>query len=109
MANYTKCTIIVLAEDRLKAQAVSSDTYFNAEASADGLAPATHYFMSGPLSNDEVDAIVNTAWPKWMRSDDWQAALAGLDLIQVIPVEPVVEPVVDPSVVLTVPPAEPTI
>ena len=88
MANYTKCTIIVLAEDRLKAQAVSSDTYFNAEASADGLAPATHYFMSGPLSNEEVDAIVNTAWPKW---------------IQVIPVEPVVEPVVDPSVVLTVP------
>ena len=86
MANYTNCTIIVLAADRLKAQAVSSDQYFNAEASADGLAPATHYFMSGSFSNEEVDAIVNTAWPKWVRSDDCQGALAGLGLVQVVPV-----------------------
>ena len=86
MANYTNCTIIVLAADRIKAQAVSSDQYFNAEASADGLAPATHYFMSGSFSNEEVDAIVNTAWPKWVRSDDWQGALAGLGLVQVVPV-----------------------
>lgn len=41
MANYTCSTIIVLAADRLKAQAVSSDQCFNTEASADGLAPAT--------------------------------------------------------------------
>ena len=100
MANYTCSTIIVLAADRLKAQAVSSDQYFNAEASSDGLAPATHYFMSGPLSNDEIDAIVNTAWPKWVRSDDWQGALAGLGLAAVTPT--VLE--IDPSVVLTVNP-----
>ena len=100
MANYTNCTIIVLAADRLKAQAVSSDQYFNAEASSDGLAPATHYFMSGPFSNEEVDAIVNTVWPKWVRSDDWQSALAGLGLTQVVPVIPEA----DPSVVLTVDP-----
>ena len=84
MANYTCSTIIVLAEDRLKAQAVSSDQYFNAEASADGLAPATHYFMSGPFSNEEVDAIVNKTWKKWVRSDDWQGALAGLGLLPII-------------------------
>ena len=101
MANYTCSTIIVLAEDRLKAQEVSSDLYFNAEASSDGLAPATHYFMSGPFSNEEVDAIVNTAWPKWVRSDDWQGALAGLGLVQVVPVIPES----DPSVVLTIPEA----
>jgi len=100
MANFTASTIIVLAADRLKAQAVSSDQYFNAEASADGLAPATHYFISGPLSNDEIDAIVNTAWPKWVRSDDWQSALAGLGLSAVTPTAPEI----DPSVVLTVDP-----
>lgn len=100
MANYTNCTIIVLAADRLKAQAVSSDQYFNAEASETGEAPATHYFISGPLSNDEIDAIVNTAWPKWVRSDDWQGALAGLGLSAVTPT--VLE--ADPSVVLTVDP-----
>jgi hypothetical protein len=94
--NFTNCTILVLAEDRTKAQAVTTTEYFNAEASADGLLPVTHYFTSGPFSNDEVDAIINTSWPKWVRSDDWQSALAGLGLVQVIPE-------IDPSVVLTVP------
>ena len=84
MANYTSSTIIVEASDRLNAQAVSSDQYFNAEASADGNAPATHYFISGPLSNDEVDAIVNTTWKKWVRSEDWVGALAGLGLMPII-------------------------
>jgi hypothetical protein len=97
MTNFTNCTIIVLAADRTKAQDVTTDQYFNAEASADGLLPVTHYFTSGPFSNEEVDAIVNTSWPKWVRSDDWQAALAGLGLVQVIPD-------VDPSVVLTIKP-----
>lgn len=100
MSNFTCSTIIVLAADRLKAQAVSSDQYFNAEASETGEAPATHYFMSGPFSNEEVDAIVNTVWPKWVRSDDWQGALAGLGLAAVTPA--VLE--IDPSVVLTVDP-----
>jgi hypothetical protein len=99
MTNFTNCTIIVLAEDRTKAQDVTTTEYFNAQASADGLLPVTHYFTSGPFSNEEVDAIVNTAWPKWVRSDDWQSALAGLGLVQVIPE-------VDPSVVLTVPAEE---
>jgi len=87
MTNFTNCTILVLAEDRTKAQDVTTTEYFNAEASADGQLPATHYFMSGPLSNDEVDAIVNTSWPKWIRSDNWQAALSGLGLMPVIPTE----------------------
>jgi len=95
MTTFTNCTIIVLAEDRTKAQDVTTTKYFNAEASSDGMLPVTHYFTSGPFSNEEVDTIVNTSWPKWVRSDDWQAALAGLDLVQVIPD-------VDPSVVLTV-------
>jgi hypothetical protein len=99
MTNFTNCTIIVLAEDRTKAQDVTTTEYFNAQASSDGLLPITHYFTSGPFSNDEVDALVNTAWPKWVRSDDWQAALAGLGLAQVIPE-------IDPSVVLTVPAEE---
>lgn len=90
MSNYTMCTIIVLAADKTKAQAVSGDTYFNAEASEDGLAPATHYFTSGAFDNSVVDAIVNTPWPKWVRSDDWQGALAGLGLVQVVPVEPII-------------------
>ena len=97
MTNFTNCTILVLAADRTKAQDVTTDQYFNAEASVDGQLPVTHYFTSGPFSNDEVDALVNTAWPKWVRSDDWQSALSGLGLVQVIPE-------IDPSVVLTVPP-----
>ena len=84
MANFTNTTIIVEAADRLNAQSVSSDQYFNAEASADGTEPATHYFISGPLSNDEVDAIVNTTWKKWVRSEDWVGALAGLGLLPII-------------------------
>jgi len=97
MTNFTNCTIIVLAEDRTKAQDVTTDQYFNAQASADGQLPVTHYFTSGPFSNEEVDALVNTPWPKWVRSDDWQSALSVLGLVQVIPE-------IDPSVVLTVPP-----
>jgi hypothetical protein len=97
MTNFTNCTIIVLAEDRTKAQDVTTTEYFNAQASADGQLPVTHYFTSGPFSNDEVDALVNTSWPKWVRSDDWQSALSGLGLVQIIPE-------IDPSVVLTVPP-----
>jgi hypothetical protein len=104
MTNFTNCTIIVLAEDRTKAQDVTTTEYFNAQASADGQLPVTHYFTSGPFSNEEVDALVNTSWPKWVRSDDWQSALSGLGLVQVIPVEEPVISEVDPSVVLTVPP-----
>jgi hypothetical protein len=101
--NYTNCTIIILAADKTKAQAVSGDTYFNAEASEDGLAPATHYFTSGIFDNSAVDAIVNDGFSKWIRSENWQGALAGLGLVQVVPVIPEA----DPSVVLTVPPANP--
>jgi hypothetical protein len=88
--NYTTSTIIVKAVDRLKAQAVTNDQYFNAEASTDGLAPATHYFMSGPFSNEEVDALVNTIWEKWVRSEDWVGALASINLLPVVPTEPLV-------------------
>ena len=84
MANFTNTTIIVEAANRINAQAVSSDQYFNAGASVDGTEPATHYFMSGPLSNDEVDAIVNTTWKKWVRSPDWQAALTEFGVLPII-------------------------
>jgi len=90
MSNYTTCTIIVLAEDRTKAQDITSTDTFNAEASADGLAPATHYFSSGPFSNDEVDAIVNTTWPKWVRSEDWVSALSSINLLHIVPTEPTI-------------------
>lgn len=85
--NFTYSTIIVKADDRLAAQALSSPEYFNAEASADGLVPPTHYFMSGPFDNTEVDAIINGNFEKWVRSDDWQAALSSLGLTQIIPME----------------------
>jgi hypothetical protein len=88
--NYTTSTIIVKAVDRLKAQEVTNDQYFNSEASTDGLAPATHYFMSGPFSNEEVDALVNTVWEKWVRSEDWVGALASINLLPVVPTEPIV-------------------
>lgn len=88
--NYTTSTIIVKAVDKLKAQAVTNDQYFNAEASLTGLAPATHYFMSGPFSNDEVDALVNTVWQKWVRSEDWVSALASINLLPITPIEPIV-------------------
>lgn len=87
--NYTNCTIIILAADKTKAQAVSGDTYFNAEASEDGLAPATHYFTSGIFDNSAVDAIVNDGFSKWIRSENWQAALADLNLKQIITQEPI--------------------
>ena len=88
--NYTTSTIIVKAVDRLKAQAVTNDQYFNSEASSDGLAPATHYFMSGPFSNEEVDALVNTIWEKWVRSEDWLSALTSINLLPIAPTEPTI-------------------
>jgi hypothetical protein len=90
MTNFTNCTIIVLAEDRTKAQDVTTDQYFNAEASSDGQLPVTHYFTSGPFSNEEVDALVNTAWPKWVRSDDWQSALTSLNLLPIQSIQPII-------------------
>lgn len=87
--NYTNCTIIILAADQAAAQALSSDEYFNAAASETGEAPATHYFMSGPFSNTEVDALINDGFGKWIRSEDWQAALESLNLKQIITQEPI--------------------
>jgi len=83
--NFTNCTIIILAADRAAAQALTTSEYFNAEASATGESPATHYFTSGPFSNTEVDALINDGILTWVRSEDWQSALAGLGLVQVIP------------------------
>lgn len=88
--NYTTSTIIVKAVDRLKAQEVTNDQYFNSEASTDGLAPATHYFMSGPFSNEEVDALVNTVWEKWVRSEDWVSALTSINLLPIVAAEPTI-------------------
>lgn len=88
--NYTHITVIVKSENRVNAQELTSSGYFNAEASADGLAPATHYFMSGPFNNDEVDALVNAPFEKWIRSEDWQGALAGLGLMPVVSTEPTI-------------------
>ena len=87
--NYTNCTIIILAADQAAAQALTNTEYFNAAASETGEAPATHYFMSGPFSNVEVDAITNDGFSKWIRSENWQAALADLNLKQIITQEPI--------------------
>jgi len=87
MANYTNCTIIVNSVDRLTAQQLTADTYFNAEASSDGLVPVTHYFMSGPFNNAEVDALVNAPFEKWIRSEDWMGALTEMGLQQILPTE----------------------
>lgn len=86
--NYTYATIIILAADREAAQTLTTDQYFNAGASATGEEPASHYFSSGPFSNEEIDIISDASFKKWFRSDDWQNALAGLGLQQIIPVNP---------------------
>ena len=82
--NSTDLTIIIAAADQAAAQADFPD-YFNAPASADGHAPASHYFTQGFFSNQEVDFINNEAtWDSMIRCPDWQVALAGEGLKMIV-------------------------
>ena len=86
--NSTNLTIIIAAADQAAAQKDFPD-YFNAPASADGNAPASHYFTSGFFSNEEVDAINNlVAWDSMIRCPEWQVALAGEGLQMIVPEQP---------------------
>ena len=82
--NSTDLTIIIAAADQAAAQADFPD-YFNTGASADGHAPASHFFTSGFFSNQEVDAINNlVTWDSMIRCPDWQSALAGEGLQMIV-------------------------
>lgn len=97
--DYTISTVIVLAEDQVAAQELTTDQYFIQGASETGDEPATHNFISGPLSNIELDALTNAPFQKWIRGPEWQTALAGMNLKQIIPPMPIIEePVVDTPV-----------
>ena len=82
--NYTYATIIIAAEHQQAAQALTTDQYFNAGASETGETPVSHYFHSGPFDNAEIDTLANAPFPKWFRSENWQDALAGLNLKQIL-------------------------
>lgn len=90
--NYTFAT--VFAFDQAAAQSDFPE-YFQASASADGLAPATAWLTSGPFSNEELQVICNQVlWQKKVYfGNDPQAALAaeGLMLVQEQPEEVPVE------------------
>ena len=90
----TNLTILISAADQAAAQADTSLDYFIHGASPTGAEPATHYFSAGFFSNDEVDKINNdVTWDSLIRCPEWQAALAGEGLQQIIvPVEPTVQP-----------------
>lgn len=78
--DYTIATIIILIADQVAAQDLTTVEYFTATASETGENPATHCFMTGPFSNNEMDVLTNAPFPKWVRSGDWQAALASMNL-----------------------------
>ena len=85
MANYTYATVIVPSENQAKAQAIAGADTFVAGLSADGTQPATHYVTSGPFDNDQLNQFTDAEWKKTIRfGDDWQAAIAELQLQGII-------------------------
>ena len=87
MANYTYATVIVPSENQSKAQAIAGADTFVAGLSADGKQPATHYVTSGPFDNDQLNQLTDATWKKTIRfGDDWQAAIAELQLQGIIDV-----------------------
>ena len=85
MANYTYATVIVPSENQSKAQAIAGADTFVAGLSADGKQPATHYVTSGPFDNDQLNQLTDATWKKTIRfGDDWQAAIAELNLKTVV-------------------------
>ena len=85
MANYTYATVIVPSENQSKAQAIAGADTFVAGLSADGTQPATHYVTSGPFDNEQLNQFTDAEWKKTIRfGDDWQAAIAELQLQGII-------------------------
>jgi hypothetical protein len=89
MSDFTQATVIIKAGFQAAAQADMGDTVFITAASADGLEPETHYFTSGPWSNEEMDKMANdVSWSKKMYfGTDWQSALAANNLQMVTAIE----------------------
>lgn len=84
MSDSTLATVIVLAADQAAAQADFPD-YFNAPASAEGTAPATHYLTNGYFEDSELDTICNdVTWPRKVYFGPLDVGLqkAGLMLMQ---------------------------
>ena len=83
MSDSTLATVIVLAADQAAAQADFPD-YFNAPASPDGTAPATHYLTNGYFDDNELDTICNDVlWPRKVYFGPLDVGLqkAGLMLV----------------------------
>jgi hypothetical protein len=89
MSDFTQATVIIKAGFQAAAQADMGDTVFITAASTDGLKPETHYFTSGPWSNEEMDKMANNVkWAKKMYfGTDWQAALDTNNLQMITPIE----------------------
>lgn len=85
MSNSTFANVFVAAAGQAAAQADMGEGYFTAPLSADGSAPATHYWSTGYWLDSELDFIVNeAAWPKTVKFGDASQALADMGLQPVI-------------------------
>jgi hypothetical protein len=83
--NSTFSSVFILAADQEQAQQDLGEGYFTAPLSADGTAPATHYWSTGYWLDSQLDFIVNEAtWPKTVKFGDAQAALASMGLMPVV-------------------------
>jgi hypothetical protein len=90
MSQSTFASCFVEAQYQAAAQQDLGEGYFTAPLSADGTAPATHYWSTGYWLDSQLDFIVNEAtWPKTVKFGDAQAALASMGLMPVVedPVE----------------------
>jgi hypothetical protein len=86
--NSTFSSVFITSEDQAAAQADLGEGYFTAPLSADGTAPATHYWSTGYWLDSQLDFIVNEAtWPKTVKFGDAQAALAEMSLQACTPPE----------------------
>ena len=81
----TYCVIIVKIEDQRAARDLTQQDWFVAIASSDGQNPASHTYINGPIPDEYVDALMNAPIEKWIRTCEWQEALAelGLQVVQV--------------------------
>jgi hypothetical protein len=90
MNTSTFANVFIAAADQEQAQSEIGEGYFTAPLSADGTAPATHYWSTGYWLDSQLDFICNEAtWPKTVKFGDAQAALAEMGLQPVVetPVE----------------------
>jgi hypothetical protein len=86
--NSTFSSVFILAADQEQAQQDLGEGYFTAPLSADGTAPATHYWSTGYWYDEQLDFICNEAtWPKTVKFGDAQAALAEMSLQACTPPE----------------------